>query len=94
MPIYWEQSACGVQEANSNTEEDDERYQVQEPHMKNDEDKNQITHLVVNIVFIFDLKMNNNCNSAKFGMQKFTYDMLGVSVELATIFAWSLGVFA
>jgi hypothetical protein len=38
--------------------------------------------------------MNNNCNSAKFGMQKFTYDMLGVSVELATIFAWSLGVFA
>ncbi len=39
MLIYWGQSACGVQEANSETKEDDEGCQVQKPHMKNDEDK-------------------------------------------------------
>jgi hypothetical protein len=35
--------------------------------MNNDEDKEQIMNLAVNIVFIFDLQMNNY-NSAKFGM--------------------------
>jgi hypothetical protein len=44
---------------------------------------------MVNIVFIFDLQMNNNYNSAKFGMQKSTDDMLGILVESAIIFAKS-----
>ncbi len=36
--------------------------------MKNDEFKEQIIDLAMNIVFIFNLQMNNNCNNAKFGM--------------------------
>jgi hypothetical protein len=36
--------------------------------MKNDENKEQITDPTVNLVFIFDLHKNNNCNSTKFGM--------------------------
>jgi hypothetical protein len=36
--------------------------------MKNDEDKEQITDLAVNTIFIFDLQMSNNCRSGGFGM--------------------------
>ncbi len=36
--------------------------------MKNDENKEQIVDLKVNIIFIFDFQKNNNCNSTKFGM--------------------------
>ncbi len=39
MPIYWEQSVGGVQDANSNTEEDDEGCEIQKPQMKTVEDK-------------------------------------------------------
>ncbi len=93
MLIYWEQRVGGVQEANSNIKEDNERCQVQKQQMKNDEDKKQIMGPIVNIVFIFDLQTSNNCNSAKFGMQKSTNDMSGVSAESTSIFAWSLGIF-
>jgi len=31
MPIYWEQSASGVQEANFDTKEDDEGCEIQKP---------------------------------------------------------------
>jgi hypothetical protein len=31
MPVYWEQSVGGVQEANSNIEEDDEGCEIQKP---------------------------------------------------------------
>jgi hypothetical protein len=51
MPIYWEKNASGVQKENSNIEEDNERCQLQKPHMKNDEDKEQVIVLKVNIVF-------------------------------------------
>jgi hypothetical protein len=61
--------------------------------MKNDENKEQITNLVVNMVFIFDLENNNNYNSARFGMQKFIVDMSGVLAKLTTIFIQSSGVF-
>ncbi len=54
--------------------------------MKNDENKEQIVNLRVNTMFIFNLQKNNSCNSTKFGMQKSTNDMLGVSNELASIF--------
>jgi hypothetical protein len=60
--------------------------------MKNDEDKKQITNLVVNTIFIFNLQMS--CNSARFGMQRFKDDMLGILVELVAIFIRSLGIFA
>jgi hypothetical protein len=39
MSIYWEQSASGVHEANSNIDEDNEGCQIKKPHMKNDENK-------------------------------------------------------
>ncbi len=54
--------------------------------MKNDEDKEQITDPIVNLVFIFDFQKSNNCNSTKFGMQKSTYDMSSVLVESIAIF--------
>ncbi len=87
MPIYWEKSACGVQEANFDTEKDDEGCQIQKPQMKNDENKEQITDLMVNIVFIFDLQKSNNCKSVGFGMEKFTNDMSSVLAKLAIVFA-------
>jgi hypothetical protein len=31
MPVYWEQSVGGVQEANSNIKEDDEGCEIQKP---------------------------------------------------------------
>jgi hypothetical protein len=62
--------------------------------MKNDEDKEHITNLAVNTVFILNMQMSNNCNNAKFGMQQFKDDMLGILVELVAIFIRSLGVFA
>jgi hypothetical protein len=62
--------------------------------MKNDEDKNRIIDLVVNIVFIFNLQKNNNCNIVRFGMEKFIDDMLGILAESATIFIHSSRVFA
>jgi len=39
MPVYWEHSEGGVQEANFDMEEDREECQIQKPHMKNDEVK-------------------------------------------------------
>jgi hypothetical protein len=39
MPIYWEQSAGGLQEANFDTKEDDEGCEIQKLEMKNDESK-------------------------------------------------------
>jgi hypothetical protein len=39
MLIYWEQNAGGLQEEDFDTKEDNERCQLQKPHMKNDEDK-------------------------------------------------------
>jgi hypothetical protein len=93
MLIYWEKNTSGVQEVNCNIEEDNERCQIHKPHMKNDEDKKQIIDPMLNIVFIFDLQKNNNCNNARFWMQKSTYDMLRLSVESITIFVWSSRVF-
>jgi hypothetical protein len=47
MPIYWEKSVGGVQYANFDIEEDNERCQLPKPQMKNDEDKEQITNPTV-----------------------------------------------
>ncbi len=55
MPIYWEQSACGVQVENFDMEEDNQGYEIHKPHMKNVENKTQITNPMVNTIFIFDL---------------------------------------
>jgi hypothetical protein len=63
MLIYGEQNANGVQEANFDIAEDNEGCEIQKPHMKNVEDKEQIIDLVVNKVFIFNLQMSNNCRS-------------------------------
>ncbi len=69
--LYWEKSASGVQEANSDTQEDNDKFKIQKPHMQNDEDKEHFTDLVVNTFFIFALQMSINCNSARFGMKQF-----------------------
>jgi len=61
--------------------------------MKNDEDKKQIIDPMMNTVFIFNLQKNNNYNNARFGMQKSTDDMSGLSNESTTIFSWSSRVF-
>jgi hypothetical protein len=68
MPIYWEKNASGIQEVNFDMKEDNEDCEIQKPQMKNAEDKEHIIDPTVNIVFIFDLQMNNNCKSARFGM--------------------------
>jgi hypothetical protein len=39
MPIYWKKNAGGVQEVNFDIEEDTKGCQIQNPQMKNDEDK-------------------------------------------------------
>ncbi len=52
---YLEQSAGGVQEVNSDIEEDDEGCEIQKPQMKNVKDKEQIIDLMVNAIFIFNL---------------------------------------
>ncbi len=81
MPIYWEQSVGGVQEVNFDIREDDEGYQIQKAQMKNDEFKEQIIDPTMDIVFIFNLQMNNNCTNAKFGMHKSIDDMSGISIQ-------------
>jgi hypothetical protein len=57
--------------------------------MKNDEDKEQITNLAMNTIFIFDLQMNNDYNNARFKMQRFKDDMSSVLVESARVFVRS-----
>ncbi len=91
MLIYWEKNAGGVQEANFDTE-DNERCEIQKPQMKNVEDEEQINP-TMNIIFIFDLQMNNNCKSAEFGMQRSKDDMLGVLAESTTMFVQSSKIF-
>jgi hypothetical protein len=49
---------------------------------------------MVNTIFIFDLQKNNNCNSVRFGMQKFINDMLGILAKSVAVFTWSSRVFA
>jgi hypothetical protein len=61
--------------------------------MKNDEDKEQITNLTMNTIFIFNLQINNNCNNAKFAMQGSKDDMSGVLVESTRIFTYSSRIF-
>ncbi len=51
MPVYWKKNASGVQKENFDIEENNEGCQLQKPHMKNDEDKEQVIVLTVNIVF-------------------------------------------
>jgi hypothetical protein len=53
---------------NFDIEEEDEGCQIQKPQMKNDENEKQITNPMVNIIFIFNMQISNNCNSARFGM--------------------------
>jgi hypothetical protein len=79
---------------NSNTKEDNEGCEIYKPQMKDVEDKKQIIDSMVNMVFIFDLEMNNNCKSVQFGMQRCKDDMLSVSVESIAIFTQSLRVLA
>jgi hypothetical protein len=55
LTSYLGHCASGVQEANFDIEEDNERCEIQKPQMKNDEDKKQITYLMVNTIFIFNL---------------------------------------
>jgi hypothetical protein len=38
------------------------------PQMKNDENEKQIKNPTVNTIFIFNMQISNNCNSARFGM--------------------------
>ncbi len=59
MPVYWEQSVGGVQEENSNMEEEDEDCEIQKPQMWRIEDEEQMKDPMVNIVLIFDLQMTN-----------------------------------
>ncbi len=92
MPIYWEQSASGVQKVNLDTKEDDEGCEIWKPQMKNVKYKKHIINPVVNIVFIFYPEMNNNCKSVRFGMQRFKDDMSSISVETTVIFVQSLVV--
>jgi hypothetical protein len=54
--------------------------------MKNAENKEQIIDLVVHKVFIFYLHISNNYRNAKFGMQRFKDDVLGVSIESTIVF--------
>jgi hypothetical protein len=54
--------------------------------MKIDEDKEQITNPVVNIVFVFNLQTNNNCSSAGFGMQRSKDDVSGISIKSKIVF--------
>ncbi len=72
MPIYWEQSAGGVQVENSYKEED-ENCEIQKPQMQNTKYEEQIEDHVINIILIFDLRMidksmGNSCKSERFGM--------------------------
>ncbi len=94
MPIYWEQSVGGVQVVTFDIEEDNDECQIQKPQMKNDEDEKQIIDLAVNIIFIFDLQMSNNCSSVGFGMERSKDDMSKVFAESTVVFAQSLGTFA
>jgi hypothetical protein len=55
MPVYWEQSASGVQKANFDSKEDDEGCEIQKLHMKNAKNKEQIIDPTINTIFIFDL---------------------------------------
>ncbi len=48
MPIYWEKNVGGVQEVNFDIKEDTEGCQIQNPQMKNDEDKEQIINYISN----------------------------------------------
>ncbi len=90
--MYWEWSGSGVQEANSDIEEDNKRCAIQKPQMKNVEDREQIIDRMVNTIFIFNLQMSNNYRSARFGMQRSKDDVSCVLVESTIIFTQSLGV--
>jgi hypothetical protein len=59
MPIYWKQSASGVQMKNSNAEEENKSSEMQKPQMQNIEDEEQMENLVVNTVLIFNLQITN-----------------------------------
>ncbi len=79
---------------NFDIEDDDEGYQISKPHMKNDEFKKQIIDPTMNIIFIFNLQMNNNYSNAKFGMHKFIDDMSSISIESIIVFAQSSELWA
>jgi hypothetical protein len=40
----------------------------------------------VNIIFIYDLHMSNNCISVRFGMERSKDDMLGISTKSTIVF--------
>ncbi len=88
-----EQNVGGVQEANFDTKEDNERCEIQNFHVQNVEDKEQIIDLIVNTIFIFNLQMNNNYKSVGFGMQRSNDDMSGILATLVAIFIQSSKVF-
>jgi hypothetical protein len=50
MLIYWKRSEGGVQKANFDIEKNDERCEIQKPHMKNDKSKEQTTNLAMNTI--------------------------------------------
>jgi hypothetical protein len=60
--------------------------------MRNDEDKKQLIDPMVNIVFISNLQMSNNGSNVGFGIEKSINEMLGILIELTTIFFSSLKV--
>lgn len=71
MSVYSEHSASGVQVDNFDLEQDDEDCETQKSQMKNVEDEKQIQDLRMNIMLIFNMKINNkfvsnNCRSEGF----------------------------
>ncbi len=98
MPIYWGQSVGGVQAKNFNTEEEDEDYEIQKPHMQSTEDEEQMEDLVINTILIVEQhmtneSMNNNCTSEGCRKHRFEDELSWVLVESIKVFTQSSRVF-
>jgi hypothetical protein len=63
MPMYWEHNTCGLQAEDFDMEVEDENYEIQKPHIQNNEDVEHMEDLIINILLILELHMTNESMS-------------------------------
>jgi hypothetical protein len=86
MPMYWEQSACGLLAKDSNMEVEDENCDIQKPKICSNEDEEHMEDPTVNTILIMELHMtnesvNNNNRNEGFGKQRSKDELSRLSTE-------------
>jgi hypothetical protein len=99
MLVCWEQSAGGFQEEDFDTKVEDENCVTYKPHMRGNEEEEQMEDFEIKTIMTLDLKMRNkllsdNYRSEESKIQKSKIDISTISIKLVDVYAHPSNVWA